>query len=135
MGTAVLFTSGATSAATFSVAAASLIFFVTSEKRQRRCFFQLKKWQRFSAVFLSKFSAAAATVNKLLPRLFSIYIFTRYRLESTIFFTLLLLPHYFSLVEQCYLCDVLSLLYLHSRVLSYVVLIFLNQNLIYNVVW
>ena len=38
MGTAALFTSGATSAATFSVAVAPLLFFVTSDKRQRRCF-------------------------------------------------------------------------------------------------
>ena len=51
MGTVALFTSGATSAPTFSVAAAQLLFFVTSDKRQRRCFFQSKKRQRFSAVF------------------------------------------------------------------------------------
>ena len=51
---------------------------------------------------LSKYSAAAATANKLLSRLFSIHIFTRYRLESFLsaFFTLLFLPRYFSLVEQ-----------------------------------
>ena len=49
MGTAALFTS----AATFSVAvdAAPLLFFVTRDKRQRRCFFSQKKRQRFSAVF------------------------------------------------------------------------------------
>ena len=44
MGTMALFTSGATSAPTFSVAvaAAPLLFFVTSDKRQRRCFFSQK---------------------------------------------------------------------------------------------
>ena len=40
---AALFTSGATSGATFTVAAAPLLFFVTSDiKRQRRCFFSRK---------------------------------------------------------------------------------------------
>ena len=50
----------------------------------------------------SKYSAAAATAIKLFPRLFSIHIITGYRLESllSLFFTLLLLPRYFSLVEQ-----------------------------------
>ena len=38
MGTVALFTSGAT----FSVAAALLLFFVTSDKRQRRCSFSRK---------------------------------------------------------------------------------------------
>ena len=44
MGTVALFTSGATSAATFSVAVAPapLLFFVISDKRQRCCFFSQK---------------------------------------------------------------------------------------------
>ena len=46
-------------------------FFVTSEKGQRRCFFRQKSGSA-QRCFLSKFSAAAATANKLLPRLFSI---------------------------------------------------------------
>ena len=92
MDTATLFTSGrslrrsspagATSAATFSVAvaAARMLFFVTSDKRQRRCFLA-EKAAALQRCFLSKFSAAAATANKLPPRL-SIHIFTRYSLES-----------------------------------------------------
>ena len=65
--------SGATSAATFAVAVAavSLLFFVTSDERQRRCFFSQKSGST-SALFFKQFSAAAATANKLLPRLFSI---------------------------------------------------------------
>ena len=63
--------SGATSAATFSVAvaAAPLLFFVTSDKRQRRCFLT-EKAEALQRCFLCKNSAAAATSNKLLPRLF-----------------------------------------------------------------
>ena len=53
MGTAALFTSGATSAATFSVAvaAAPLLFFGHQRKAAAPLFFQSKKRQRFSAVF------------------------------------------------------------------------------------
>ena len=71
MGTAALFTSAATSAATFSiaVAAAPLLFFVTSDKRQRRCFLT-EKAAALRRCFLSKYSAAAAIPNKLLSRLF-----------------------------------------------------------------
>ena len=56
--------SGATSAATFSVAEAAgpLLFFVTSKKWQRRCFFSQKSGSA-SALFLSRFSAAAATAD------------------------------------------------------------------------
>ena len=44
---------GATSAATFSVAvaAAPLLFFVTSDKRQRRCFFSQKSGSAFALFF------------------------------------------------------------------------------------
>ena len=100
MGTAALFYSGATSELfrTFNELYSEL--FRHQRKAAAPLFFRSKKQQRFSAVFFfSKFSAAAA--NKLLPRLFSILIFTRYRLESLqFFFTLLSLLHYFSLVEQ-----------------------------------
>ena len=61
----------ATSGATFSVAAAPLLFFVTNKKRQRRCFFSRKSGSA-QRCFLSKFSAAAAPANKLLPRLFQL---------------------------------------------------------------
>ena len=63
--------SGATSAATFlvAVAAAPLLFFVTSDERQRRCFLT-EKAAALQRCFLSKFSTAAATPNKLFPRLF-----------------------------------------------------------------
>ena len=96
---------GATSTATFSVAvaAAPLLFFVTSDKRQRRCFFSRKSGSAsaLQRCFLRKFSAAAATANKLLPRLFQ-FTFSRvtaWSLYSPLVFFLLLLPHYFSLVE------------------------------------
>ena len=74
-------------------------------------FFLVKKTAALQRCFLRKFSAAAATANKLLPRLFSIYIFTRYRSEflQIFFFALLVLPHYFRITnKQCYFCDVLS---------------------------
>ena len=69
MGTAAPFTSGATKAATFSVAvaAAPLLFFVTNDKRQRRCFLA-EKAAALQRPILRKYSAA--TVNNLLPRLF-----------------------------------------------------------------
>ena len=94
---------GATSGRTFSVAvaAAPLLFFVTSDKQQRHCFFSQKSGSA-SALFLSKFSAAAATANKLLPRLFQ-FTFSHasvWSLHSPLVFTLLLLPRYFSLVEH-----------------------------------
>ena len=44
-------------------------------------FFFSKKRQHFSTVFFSKISAAAATADKLLPRLFQ-FTLSRYRLES-----------------------------------------------------
>ena len=83
MGTAAPFTNGATSAATFSVAAAPLLFFVTSDKSK-------------------KYSAAAANPNELLPKLFSFTFphVTALSLYSPFVFTLLLLPRYFSLVEH-----------------------------------
>ena len=94
MGTAVLYTSGATSAATFlvAVAAAPLLFFVTSDKRQRRCFLA-EKAAALQRPILSKYSAAAATANKFLPRLFR-FIFSPvavWSLYSPLVFTLPLL--------------------------------------------
>ena len=67
MGTAALFTSGSAASFSIAVAAAPLLFFVTSDKRQRRCFLAEKTaaLQRF---IFSKYSAA--TANKLLPRRF-----------------------------------------------------------------
>ena len=61
--------SGATNAATFSVAVEPLFFFVTSNERQRRCFFA-EKAAALQRPILSKYSAA--TANKLLPRLFRV---------------------------------------------------------------
>ena len=104
MGAATLFTSGATSAATFSVAvaAAPLLFLVTA-KSGSAAVFSVKKAAALQSFFLSKFSAAAATADKLLPRLFR-FKFLRVTVRSLycffVFFALLLLPHYFSLVEQ-----------------------------------
>ena len=93
--------SGATSAATFSVAvaAALLLFFVTSEKRQRRCFFSEKKRQRFCAVFQANF------LPLLLINFFQDFFRFKFLRVTVwglcnVFFTLLLLLHYFSLVEQ-----------------------------------
>ena len=65
--------SGATSTAIFSVAvaAAPLLFFITSDKRQRRCFFRQKSGSAL-ALFINQSFCAAATANKLLPRLFLI---------------------------------------------------------------
>ena len=104
IGTAVLFTSGRyrTSGATISVAAAPLLFFVTSDKRQRRCFFLGEKAAALQRCFLSKFSVAAATANKLLPRLFQFTFshVTVWSIYSPLVFTLLLLPRYFSLLEH-----------------------------------
>ena len=77
MGSAELFTSSATSAATFLI----------------------EKAAAFQRCFLSKYSAAAATPNKLLPRLFLIHIFTRYRLESLLS-VVRSSPRYFRLVEH-----------------------------------
>ena len=53
MGAAALFTSGATSAATFlvAVAAAPLLFLITSEKRLRRCFFSQKSGTALALYF------------------------------------------------------------------------------------
>ena len=76
MGTAPLFTSGATFAV--AVAAAPLLFFVTSDKRKRRCFLA-EKAAAIQRCFLRKFSAA--TANKLLPRLFQFH-FYMLRLKS-----------------------------------------------------
>ena len=87
--------------ATFSVAvaAAPLLFFVTSIKWQRRCFFSRKSGSAY-AHFLSKYSAA--TADKLLPRLFRFTFshVTVWSLYSPLVFTRLLLPRYFSLVEH-----------------------------------
>ena len=69
MGAAALFTSGATFPV--AVAASPLLFFVTSEKWQRRCFFSQKSGSA-SALFFKQIFCAAATANKLLPSLFSI---------------------------------------------------------------
>ena len=58
--------SGAISAATFSVAvaAAPLLFFVTSDKWQRRAaVFLIEKTAALQRCFLSNYSAAAATPN------------------------------------------------------------------------
>ena len=93
MGTAALFTSGATGGATFSaaVAAAPLLFFVTSDKRLRRCFLA-EKAAALQRSILSKYSAAAATANKLLSRLFRFTFshVTVWNLYSPLVFTLLL---------------------------------------------
>ena len=66
MGTAALFTSGATSAATFSVAVAS----AKSSGSVSAAVFLTEKAAALQRCFLSKNSAAAATPNKLLPRIF-----------------------------------------------------------------
>ena len=89
--------SGATSATTFSigVAAALLLFFVTRDKRQRRCFLT-EKAAALQCPILSKFSAAAATANKLLARLFR---FTFHTLPFGVF-TLRLFSLCSSLVER-----------------------------------
>ena len=71
MGTAALFTSGASSTATFLVAAAPLLFIVTSASGSAAVF-SVKKAAALQRCFLRKFSGAAATANKLLPRLFLI---------------------------------------------------------------
>ena len=94
MGTAALFTSGAT------LSVAPLLFFVTSDKRQRRWFFLVEKAAALQRCFLSKF--AAATANKLLPRLFQFTFshVTVWSLYSPLVFTLFLLPRYFSLIEH-----------------------------------
>ena len=101
MSTTALLTSGATSSAIFSVAVAPLLFFVTSDKRQRRCFFSLKSGSA-SALFFKQIIAAAATANKFLPRLFQFTFshVTVWSLYSSLVFTLLLLPCYFSLIEH-----------------------------------
>ena len=104
-GTATLFTGGATSAATFLVAVATapapLLFFITSDKRQRRCFLA-EKAAALQHFFLSKYSAAAATANQLLPTLFRLTFshVTVWSLYSQLVFTRPLLPHYSSLVEH-----------------------------------
>ena len=95
MGTAVPFTSGAT----FSVAAAPLLFFATSDKRQRRCFLA-EKAAALQCPILKKYSAA--TANKLLPRLFE-FTFSHasvWSLYSPLVFTRFLLLRYFSLVKH-----------------------------------
>ena len=68
MGTAALFTSGATSAATFSVAvaAATLLFSRHQRKAAVPLFFQSKKRQRFGAFFQAKsIDRDKLTANKL----------------------------------------------------------------------
>ena len=73
MGTAALFTSGATSAATFSVAvAAAPLLFSSPAKSGSAAVFLVKRAAALQRCFSSKFLAAGATANKLLPRLFSI---------------------------------------------------------------
>ena len=78
------------------VAAAPLLFFVTSDKQQRRCFLA-EKAAALQRCLLSKFSAAAATANKLLPRLFQFTFshVTVWSLYSPLVITLLLLTSLF----------------------------------------
>ena len=65
--------SGATSAATFSVFFYLLInSFSSQAKSGSAAVFSVKKAAALQRCFLSKFSVAAATANKLVPRLISI---------------------------------------------------------------
>ena len=87
MGTAALFTNGATSTATFlvAVAATPLLFFVNSDKRQGRCFLA-EKAAALQRPILNKYFATAATANNLHPRLF------RFTFSNVTVWSLLLLP-------------------------------------------
>ena len=101
MGTATLFTSGATSAATFSVeVAAAPQLFSSPAKSDSAVVFLAEKVAALQRPIFSKYSAA--TGKKLLPRLFRFTFshVTVWSLYSPLFFTLLLLPRYFSLVER-----------------------------------
>ena len=101
MGTGALFTSGATSGATFSIAVASLLFSLPATSGSAAAVLG-ERAAALQRCFLSKFSAAATTANKLLPRLFQFTFshVTVWSLYSPLVFTVLLLPRYFSLVEH-----------------------------------
>ena len=79
-------------------------FFLTSDKRQCRCFISRTSVSA-STPYFKQIIFAVATANNLLSRRFSIHIFTRYHVESLLsgFFLSALLPRYFSLVEQAML--------------------------------
>ena len=64
--------------------------------------FLAEKAAALQCPILSKYSAAAATADKLLPRLFRFTFshVTLWSLYSLLVFTLLLLPRYFSVVEH-----------------------------------
>ena len=102
MSTAALFTRGATFSVVFLRYFFAAVFFSSSATSGSAAVFLTEKAAALQRCFLSKCSAAAATPNKLLPRLFW-FTFSHviaWNLYSPFVFTLLLLPRYFSLVEH-----------------------------------
>ena len=97
MGTAALFISSFGSDSGSATA-----FFHHQQQAAVPLFFLAGKAAALQHHILSKYSAAVATANKFLPRLFR-FAFLRvtvWNLYSPLVFTLLLLPHYFSFVEH-----------------------------------
>ena len=119
------------------IAAATLLFSSPATSGSAAVFL-VEKAAALQRCFLSKFSAATATANKLLPRLFqftfshvtvwSLYspLMAYLKLEvghAPLVFTLLLLPRYFSLIEH-----IRRLWRFNRRVLPHVVRFFLSQS-------
>ena len=77
-------------------------FFLTMQRQAAAPLFLAEKAAALQRPILSKYSAAAATANKLLPKLFRFTFshVTVWSPYSLLVFTLLLLPRYFSLVEH-----------------------------------
>ena len=110
-------------------------FFRHQRKAAAPLFFKSKKRQRFSAFFRVNFlPLPLLLINSFLDffRFKFLHVIV-WRTVITFFFTLLFLPHYFSLLEQTMLPTWPFVVV--RRVLSYVVLLFLSQNSTNNVVW
>ena len=89
-------------AALFFGSGSAAAFFLSPATSGSAAVFLAEKAAAPQRCFLSKFSPAAATANKLLPKLFqfTFSLVTVWSLYSPLVFTLLLLPRYFSLVEH-----------------------------------